>query len=63
MALRDISNGALPIDVVTYIQNRKRKELTELESRYGVTITLNGDPSQPPGGGELGFIKQNSGTT
>ena len=53
-------NGALPVDVVTYILNRKRKELAELESRYGVTITLNGDPSQPPGGGELDFIKKDN---
>jgi len=54
-------NGTLPIDVATYIQNRKRKELAELENRYGVSITLNGDPSQSPGGGELDFIKQDSG--
>ena len=56
-------NGTLPMDVVTYIQNRKRKELTELESRYGVSITLNGDPSQSPGSGKLDFIKEESGTT
>ena len=62
MALKDISSGTLAMDVATYIQNRKRKELAELESRYGVSITLNGDPSQSPGGGELDFIKEN-GTT
>lgn len=56
-------NGTLPIDVATYIQNRKRKELAELENRYGVTITLSGDPSQSPGGGDLNFIKQDRGTT
>jgi ribonuclease E len=55
-------NGTLPLDVVTYIQNRKRKELAELENRYGVAITLNGDPSHFPAGGELDFIKE-SGTT
>lgn len=56
-------NGILPMDVATYIQNRKRKELAELESRYGVSITLNGDPSQSPGSGKLDFIKEKSGAT
>ena len=53
-------NGTLPMEVATYIQNRKRKELAELESRYGVTITLNEDHSQPPGGGKLDFIKKDN---
>ena len=56
-------NGTLPMDVATYIQNRKRKELAEIESRYGLTITLHGDPSQSPGNGKLDFIKADTGTT
>ena len=51
-------NGTLPMDVATYIQNRKRKELAELEDRYGVTVSLNGDYALPPGGGKLDFIKE-----
>ncbi|MBU2499553.1 MAG: Rne/Rng family ribonuclease [Proteobacteria bacterium] len=50
-------NGILPMDVVTYLQNRKRKEMSDIEKRYGVTIILQGDPSLPPGGGKLDFIK------
>jgi ribonuclease E len=50
-------SGNLPVEVTTYLQNRKRKELGELETRYNVRIVLNGDPSLPPGGGKLDFIK------
>jgi len=50
-------NGFLPVEVATYLQNKKRRELSRLESRYGVGITLQGDPSLPPGGGKLEFIK------
>jgi len=50
-------NGNLPVEVTTYLQNRKRKELGELENRYNVRIVLNGDPSLSPGGGKLDFIK------
>jgi ribonuclease E len=48
-------DGYLPVDVATYLQNRKRKELTDLESRYGVDIVLRGDPNISPGGGKLEF--------
>ena len=51
--------GVLPADVATYLQNRKRKELAELETRYDVGINLQGDPSLPPGSGNLEFIKEN----
>ncbi|MBK5099495.1 MAG: Rne/Rng family ribonuclease [Desulfobacteraceae bacterium] len=50
--------GALPLEVATYLQNKKRKELAELESRYGVDIVLHGDPSLAPGGGKLDFLKE-----
>ncbi len=51
--------GVLPVEVATYLQNRKRRELALLESRYGVDIVLQGDPSLPPGSGKLEFVKEN----
>ena len=50
--------GRLPAEVADYLQNKKRRELSELESRYGVEITLEGDPSLAPGEADLQFIKQ-----
>ena len=50
--------GRLPTEVASYLQNRKRRELSELESRYGVEIILEPDPSIPPGEAELEFVKQ-----
>jgi hypothetical protein len=43
------------MDVVTYLQNRKRKELVDIERRYGVAIILNGDSALIPGSGKLDF--------
>ena len=54
-------NGTLPVEVATYLQNRKRKELAELEERYGVGIVLQGDPSLPPGEGKLDFVRGDAG--
>jgi ribonuclease E len=51
-------NVSLPLDVATYIQNRKRKDLADLENRYGVTIIIHGDPSIFPGNGRIDFIKE-----
>ncbi len=53
--------GVLPFDVATYLQNKKRKELAELESRYGVEIELKGDPAFARGEGKLEFLKENGG--
>jgi len=50
-------NGILPMDVLNYLQNRKRKDLTDIEKRYGVSVILHGDSALPPGGGKLDFIK------
>jgi ribonuclease E len=47
--------GVLPHDVATYLQNKKRKELSELERRYGVGIVLQGDSTLGPGDGKLDF--------
>ena len=48
--------GALSLEVATYLQNKKRRELAQLESRYGVEIVLQGDPSIAPGDGTLEFL-------
>ncbi len=50
--------GLLPVDVATYLQNKKRKELTRLEFRYDAEILLEGDSAIPPGGGRLEFIRE-----
>jgi ribonuclease E len=49
--------GVLPLDVAAYLQNRKRRELAELEDRYGVAIVLEGNPALAPGEGKLEFMK------
>ena len=53
-------NGTLPMEAAAYLQNRKRKELAEIENRYGVTILLQGDPTLSPEGGKLDFVKKNA---
>ena len=53
-------NGTLPCEVADYILNRKRNELADLEKKYGVSIMLNSDPSLPPGGGKLDFLKEDN---
>ncbi len=50
-------NGRLSTDVASYLQNRKRRELLDLESRYDVKIVLNADSELPPGEPKLEFIK------
>ncbi|MCF8062108.1 MAG: Rne/Rng family ribonuclease [Deltaproteobacteria bacterium] len=50
-------NGTLCVEVASYLQNRKRKELLDLENRYNVKIVLNADPSLPPGEVKLDFAK------
>ena len=54
-------NGTLAMDVAAYLLNKKRKELTEVENRYGVSIILQGDPGVPPGGGKLDFVQGEEG--
>ena len=49
-------NGTLPVEVTAYLQNKKRKELAEIENRYGVVINFNEDSSLSPGGGKLDFL-------
>jgi ribonuclease E len=60
----DISSviATLPIEVADYIQNKKRHELVELETRYNISIQIKGDLSLPPGGGNLEFKTDENGT-
>ncbi|MBN1102677.1 MAG: Rne/Rng family ribonuclease [Deltaproteobacteria bacterium] len=51
-------HGTLAPEVALYLLNRKRKELAELEKRYGVTILLNSDPAIAPEEGKLDFIRE-----
>lgn len=48
-------DGILPVEVASYLQNKKRRELAGLENRYQVKINLYGDPTLPPGGGTIDF--------
>ncbi|MCP4666910.1 MAG: Rne/Rng family ribonuclease [Deltaproteobacteria bacterium] len=54
--------GVLSVEVAAYLQNKKRKELAELESQHGVDILLESDPSIPPGAGKLEFVKGDDGS-
>ncbi len=38
----------LPLDIATYMLNRKRAELAELEARHGVEIQVNAHPAMHP---------------
>ncbi|MBN1626432.1 MAG: ribonuclease E/G, partial [Deltaproteobacteria bacterium] len=54
-------NVTLPLETADYIQNRKRNELSDLEKRYDVSITINSDHTLIPGGGKIDFIKGETG--
>jgi hypothetical protein len=47
--------GTLSMEVAAYLQNKKRKELSDLEGRYDATITLQGDSTISTGDGDLQF--------
>ncbi len=51
-------DGSFPEEVASYLLNRKRKELAELERRYGISIILKGDSSLSPGDGKLNFVEE-----
>jgi len=54
----DRVTGVLPSKVADYLLNKKRRELAELEKRYGVSIEIQGNPDLPLWGGNLGFIQR-----
>ena len=41
--------GYAPHEVASYILNRKKKEILDLETRRGISITIETDPSLIPG--------------
>ena len=48
--------GVLPNNVASYVLNIKKAELLRLESKYGISILVEPDPSLPPGGGDIQLI-------
>ncbi|NVM25657.1 MAG: Rne/Rng family ribonuclease [Desulfobacterales bacterium] len=54
----DRVTGVLPSKVADYLLNKKRRELAELEKRYGVSIEIQGNPDLPPWGGGLEFVER-----
>ena len=48
----------LPMDVATYLQNNKRKEISTLEEVYDLTIQLLGDPAGRQGDYDLEFVRR-----
>lgn len=42
-------SGIVPGNVANYLQNKKRKEILDLETRRNLTITIQGDPLMQPG--------------
>ncbi len=48
----------VPVDVATYLLNKKRRELFDLETRYGLTIYIEGLPDLSPGEAYLEFSKK-----
>ncbi len=49
-------NGFLPNFVATYLLNKKRGELTEIEQKRGVIITLEGDAKMTSGQSQIDII-------
>jgi ribonuclease E len=48
----------LPMDVATYLQNNKRKEISSLEEDHNLTIQLLGDPAGRQGEYDLEFVRR-----
>ncbi len=47
----------VPMEVAAYVLNRKRKEILDLESRCGLSITVEGNSAMIPGDNEFIFEK------
>ncbi len=50
--------GVVPIEVASYLLNRKKGELLDLEERRGLSITIKGDRNMIPGESKIIFEKQ-----
>ncbi|TKB10072.1 Rne/Rng family ribonuclease [Desulforhopalus sp. IMCC35007] len=46
-----------PLDVAAYLLNKKRTEVSEMEKRYHVEITIHADPHMKPSDNEIVFHK------
>jgi ribonuclease E len=45
--------GIFPVNVASYLLNRKRKEIVDLEMRLGLEIQIEGDPEMIPGDNKI----------
>ncbi|CCK79608.1 MULTISPECIES: Rne/Rng family ribonuclease [Desulfobacula] len=54
------ATGVLPNDVAGYLLNKKRAELTEIESKKSVFITIEGDPNMVSGENKIIIIPHNN---
>ena len=48
----------LPLEVAEYLQNRKRRELAELENSYQVEIEISGEPDLLPSKSKVEFVRE-----
>jgi ribonuclease E len=51
--------GIVPIDVAGYLLNKKRGELSEIESKRSITITIEGDPKMVSGESKISIVTPN----
>ena len=49
--------GLVPVKVADYLLNKKRKEILDLETRRGLSITIEGDNTIIPGKSKIIFEK------
>lgn len=47
----------LPMEVAQYLLNKKRQDLADLETRYGIEIVVEPDPAMMPAEKDIQFIK------
>jgi ribonuclease E len=50
--------GVVPLDVCSYILNKKRDDIIALEKRHKVKISVEPDTTMTPGDGTLDFVKK-----
>jgi ribonuclease E len=55
--------GGLPLDVAYYLLNRKKRELVQIETDYGIEVTVKGKPSFMMNQIELELQKKEKGLT
>ncbi len=53
------ATGIVPIDVAGYLLNKKRGELSEIESKRSITITIEGDPKMVSGESKIIIVTPN----